>query len=108
MAFAQRAGERLQKQKDKVRAKKKAEAEKKRAQEDSVDMTVGSIFKENGVLWKMKEGRVCDGCERAEIKCNAHKKTCTENGVGQMGLEAGPLKKRRVVLTKGKGKEREK
>ena len=75
------------------------------------------------MVWKTKEGRVCDGCDKAEVKCfwwedllqakachecSVHKKLCQENGVGQMESEAGPSKKRRVVATKGKGKEREK
>jgi len=42
MAFAKRAGELLQKQKDGAQAKKKAEAEKKRAREESVGLTVGT------------------------------------------------------------------
>ncbi|KIM71256.1 hypothetical protein PILCRDRAFT_17228 [Piloderma croceum F 1598] len=66
-----------------------------------------------------------DGCMKGEVKCfwrddlkqakacykcNTHKRLCTKDGVGQKGSEAGPSKKRKVVVEKvekGKGKEKE-
>jgi hypothetical protein len=75
------------------------------------------MIEENGVMWYMKEGQVCEGCAKLEIKCfwrnspwakachhcNANKKMCMV-GAGKEGLEAGLSKKRRV--TKGKEKEK--
>jgi hypothetical protein len=78
--FAQRERELLEERKKKVEAKKRAEVEKKaevekqaegkkQGREDLVGVTVGSMMVEDGVTWNTKEGKVCEGCEKADKKC---------------------------------------
>ncbi|KIM80446.1 hypothetical protein PILCRDRAFT_9628 [Piloderma croceum F 1598] len=102
-------------------AEAEAEKGKKRDREESeIEVMVGSLLEEGGVVWRTKEGRICDGCAKSGVKCfwrddsrwakacrecNTLKRLCTKDGVGQKGLEAGPSKKRKV--DKGKGKEKE-
>jgi len=115
--------------KRRVEAEKKAEAEKRMEMEDkgkkwgreeSVNVTVGSMLEDRGVMWYLKEGQVCEGCAKSGEKCflrdspwatacrhcHINKKTCMV-GAEKEGSEAGPLKKRKVAV-KGKGKEKEK
>ena len=50
----------------------KAEGSKKHGQEDNrveISVTVGSFLMEHGVEWMVKEGVVCDSCEKREKKC---------------------------------------
>ncbi|KIM91410.1 hypothetical protein PILCRDRAFT_83674 [Piloderma croceum F 1598] len=89
----------LERMKKKAEAKKKVEEKtKKRGREDSVRVTVRSVVGEKGVVWYTKEGE----------HCHTNKKTCHVTRVGQDGLEAGPSKKRKVGVMKGKWKEKEK
>src|SRR5882724_6024125 len=101
---------------------------KKRDREESVEVTVGTMISEDGIMWYLKEGRVCKWCEKAGAKCfwrdaqrakacrrcHSMKKTClpaevtTEATEVTAVTEAGPSKKRKVAPPKGKGKEKEK
>src|SRR5882724_4477 len=96
-----------------------ADKGKKRSREESVEVTVGAMISEDGVMWYLKEGRVCKWCEKAGAKCfwrdaqrakacrrcHSMKKTCLP---AEVATEAGPSKKRKVAPPKGKGKEKEK
>jgi len=99
-----------------------ADKGKKRSREESVEVTVGAMLEEDGVVWHLKEGRICKWCAKAGEKCfwrevqwatacqRCHmlKKTCAAAEVMTEVTEAGPLKKRKVAPPKGKGKEKEK
>src|SRR5258705_192593 len=127
------AERRAETERKKAEAAKRTETEtadkgKKRSREDSVDVTVGSMMEEDGVMWFLKEGRICKWCAKAGEKCfwreasrakacrrcHLMKKTCTAaEAVTEVmevtGVtEAGPSKKRKVAPSKGKGKEKEK
>src|SRR5882762_422868 len=105
--------------------KAKAEKAKKRTldESDEIDVTVGSFLEENGVTWGMKEGKVCTSCRKADKKCfwrmdpargkacyacTVSKKICKLGGAEQEPeqSEPGPSKRRKVMESKGKGKEK--
>ena len=102
----------------KAESAKKAESGKKRGREESVEVTVGNMLAEDGVVWSVKEGQVCVGCTKSGEKClwrdspratacracHAIKKTC-EVRAEKDGPEAGSSKKSKVAA-KGKGKEK--
>ena len=91
----------------------KAEGSRKQGQEDEeaeISVTVRSFLMEHGVKWMVKEGVVCDSCEKKKKKCfwkmeagwgkaclacHDLKKGCISGG-GEEEEEAGPLKKSRV------------
>ena len=81
-------------------------------------MTIRSFLTEHGVEWMVKEGVVCESCEKKEKKCfwrmearrgkaclacHNLKKSCSASGVEESEAEAGPSKRRKVE-GKGKGK----
>ena len=81
-------------------------------------MTIGSFLMEHRVKWMVKEGVVCESCNKEEKKCfwrmevgqgkaclacHNLKKSCLASGAEELEMEAGPSKKRRVE-GKGKGK----
>ncbi|KIM72962.1 hypothetical protein PILCRDRAFT_15656 [Piloderma croceum F 1598] len=79
-------------------AKKQAE---ELAKEDSVEVTVGDVVEEHGVVWYAKEGWVCEECEKCLWTDAPWATAC------QDGSEAGPSKRKKVGSMKGKGKEKE-
>ena len=99
----------------------KAEGLKKRGRKDDrveILVTIGSFLMEHGVKWMVKEGVVCDSCEKREKKCfwrmkarwgkaclacHDLKKSCVAGGAEELETEAGPSKKRKVE-EKGKVK----
>ena len=99
----------------------KAEGLKKRGRKDNrveILVTVGSFLMEHGVKWMVKEGVVCNSCEKREKKCfwrmktgrgkaclacHDLKKSCVAGGAEELETEAGPSKKRKVE-EKGKVK----
>ena len=97
----------------------KAEGLRKRGQEErEISVTVGSFLTEHGVKWMVKEGVVCESCEKKEKKCfwrmeagwgkaclacHNLKKSCSAGGVEESEAEVGLSRKRRV---EGKGKEK--
>lgn len=101
------------------RKKKEMEAgksQKRGSEESTTEEIIGVILVDDGVVWKMKEGRVCASCADAERRCHWRddnsrarscyhckfaKKTCAV--VGEAGLS-----KRKKVEGKGKQKEKEK
>ena len=89
-----------------------------RWEEREISVTIGSFLMEHGVEWMVKEGVVCDSCEKKEKKCfwrmeagkgkaclacHDLKKSCVASRVEESETEAGPSKKRKVER-KGKGK----
>ena len=81
-------------------------------------VTVGSFLMEHGVEWMVKEGVVCESCEKRENKCfwrmeagqgkaclacHNLKKSCLASVAEESETEAGPSKTR-MVEGKGKGK----
>ena len=88
--------------------------------EGEISMTVRSFLTEHGVEWMVKEGVVCDSCEKKEKKCfwrmearqdkaclECHdlKKSCVAGRAEESETEAGLLKKRKVEgKRKGKAK----
>ena len=97
----------------------KVEGLKKCSQEDDgveISVTVRSFLTEHGVEWMVKEGVVCESCEKRKKKCfwrmeagqgkaclacHELKKSCVASGAEESETEASPLKKRKV---EGKGK----
>ena len=72
------------------------------------------------IVWRTKVGRICGECRKREKKClwpEATSRTkachlCSALKVkclipGEESSEAGPLKKRKVAVDKGKGKAKE-
>ena len=106
-------------------AAKRLESEKveglgKRGHEErEISVTVGSFLTAHGVEWMVKEGMVCELCEKerkcfwrmearqgkACLACHNLKKNCSAGGAEELETEAGPSKRRKVE-GKGKGKEK--
>ncbi|KIM81369.1 hypothetical protein PILCRDRAFT_8737 [Piloderma croceum F 1598] len=123
MEFTKKQAEEMVKRKKEVESKKRAEEDKgkKRGREESVELTIGDVVEECGVVWYVQEGWVCEACEKAGEKClwtdapratmcrhcHTNKKPCLIAGSGQDGAEAGLSKRKKVGSTKGKGKEKE-
>ena len=97
----------------------KAEGSGKRGHEEcEIFVTVGSFLTEHGVEWMVKDGMVCESCEKKEKKCvwrmeagwgkaclacHNLKKSCSAGRAEESEAEVGPLKRRKV---EGKGKEK--
>lgn len=99
----------------------KAEGSRKQGLEDEeaeISVTVRLFLMEHGVKWMVKEGVVCNSCEKKEKKwfwrmeagqgkacltCHDLKKSCVSSGAEESEMEAGPLKKRRERKGKGEG-----
>ena len=99
----------------------KAEGSKKHGQEDGereISVTVRLFLMEHGVKWMVKEGVICDSCEKKEKKCfwrmearwgeaflvcHDLKKSCVAGGAEKSEMEAS-LSKKWKVEGKGKGK----
>ena len=121
IAFAKKQEEEMQRRKKE--AEKEAEKNKKRGrgeseEESEEERTSESSLFDKGVVWRKKEGRVCEECRKGKRKCHwpdastrarachycsGQKSRCVELEQGQS--EAGPSTKKRKV-DKGKTKEK--
>ena len=127
-AFADKEAELLKKQLDEAKRKKdlkrsrpESETEVEAELEKGAEERTGehSAMLDGNVMWRMKAGRICGECQKRERKClwpealprtrachscSALKVKCVVPGEES---EAGPSKKRKVAVDKGKGKAKE-
>ena len=91
---------------------------KRGCKEREISVTIRSFLTEHRVKWMVKEGVVCESCEKKEKKsfwrmearwgkaclaCHNLKKSCSAGRAEESEAEAGPSKRRKVE-GKGKGK----
>ena len=126
--FAQREAELLRKQLEEVKKKKadlkrsrpKLEMEVESEKEKEEEKSGESAMMDRDMVWRMKAGRICEECRKGGRKCfwpesSLQAKACHQCSAqkakyvvaGQGSSEAGPLKKRKVAVDKGKGKAKE-
>ena len=126
-AFAQKEVELLRKQVEEVKERKELkrnrlelETEVEAELEKEEEKTGESAMMDRDMVWRMKARKVCRECwkggqkcfwpeassrAKAYHQCSFLKAKCIV--VGQESLEAGPSKKRKVAVDKGKGKAKE-
>ena len=124
--FAQREAEVLRKQLEEARKKKElkrsrpeSETEMEAQLEKEEERTRESAMLDRKIVWRMKAGRICEECWKGERKClwpeaSSQTKACHSCSalkvkcvVAGEESEAGPSKKRKVAVDKGKGKAKE-
>ena len=126
-AFAQKEAKLLKKQLDE--AKKKKELKRSRPESETEveaelekegeERTGESAMMDGNIVWRTKAGRICGECRKREKKClwpevSSRTKACHSCSALKVKCvvpgeesEAGPSKKRKVAVDKGKGKAKE-
>ena len=126
-AFAEKEAEVLKKQLDEAKRKKDLKRSRPESEteveaeleKEAEERTGGSAMFDGNLIWRTKAGRICGECQKRERKClwpeasprtrachscSALKVKCIVPGEES---EAGPSKKRKVAVDKGKGKAKE-
>ena len=123
-AFAQKEVELLKKQleeakkkKDLKRSRLELEMEVEEEEQEEEEQTGESAMLDRQIMWRTKARQICGECHKRERKClwpEASSRTkachlCSSLKVkcvvlGEVSLEAGPSKKRKIATDKGKGK----
>ena len=114
-------GDEAKKKKELKRSRPESETEvEAELEKEGEERTGESAILDGQIMWRMKAGRICGECRKREQKClwpeaSSQTKACHSCSalkvkclvLGEESSEAGPSKKRKVAVDKGKGKAKE-